>query len=156
MPYCRVFRSLGASPDSSLAEIAVSWPSSRGRRQMSVGFQPLPTPTMLSGAPAALLSYCQRRGRAAMCFAAADLPGRRRAPPQQQLLGLGAGVGVGVGGGGSRSVEEVLAAERGLSCTWKPLGVVAGGAMVSGGAGVGGEGAKTEVDAVSAMSSLYV
>lgn len=123
---------------------------------MSAGFQPLPTPTMLSGAPAALLSYCQRRGRAAMCFAAAELPGRRRELPPQ-LLGLGAGVGGGVGGGSSSSSVEVLAAERSLSCTRKPLGVVSGGAMVSGGDGahVGGEGAKTEIHAIVA-SSLYI
>lgn len=108
--------------------------------QMAVGFQPLRTPTMLSGAPAALVSYCQKHGRAAMCFAAAELPGRRAVPPQQQ-----------VGGEGGSSGGSLLFAERSLSCTRKPLGVVAGEAMVSGICGGGGG-----VEKGSATSSLYI
>lgn len=116
--------------------------------QMSVGFQPLRTPTMLSGAPAALVSYCQRHGRAAMCFAAAELPGRRAVPPHQQQLDAG--------GEGGSSGGSLIFAERSLSCTRKPLAVVAGEAMVSGACG-GGEGAEQDVDAVdSATSSLYI
>lgn len=80
-----------------------------------------------------------------MCFAAAELPGRRAVPPQ---------LGGGEGGGGS-SDNSLRFVERSLSCTRKALGVVAGGAMVSvGGRVVGGE---KDVDAVdSAASSLYI
>lgn len=104
---------------------------------------------MLSGAPAALVSYCQRHGRAAMCFAAAELPGRRAVPPQQPQQQQ-------AGGEGGSSGGSLLFAERSLSCTRKPIGVVAGEAMVSGGGG-GVEGVDKQVDAVdSATSSLYI
>lgn len=43
---------------------------------MSRGFQPLPTPSMVTGPAAALVSHCQRQGRAAMCFAISEWPGR--------------------------------------------------------------------------------
>ncbi|CAM9221548.1 unnamed protein product, partial [Ectocarpus sp. 12 AP-2014] len=90
--------------------------------KMSVGFQPLRTPTMLSGAPAALVSYCQRHGQAAMCFAAAEPPGRRAtAMPQQQLGADGGG-----GGGGGR----LALAEKNLSFAREALGIVAGAAVV--------------------------
>eukprot|EP00752_Nemacystus_decipiens_P015930 g14237.t1 len=112
--------------------------------KMSVGFQPLRTPTMLGGAPAALVSYCQKHGRAAMCFAAAELPGRRAVPPQL------------VGGDCGSSGESSRFAERSLSCTWKALGVVAGEAMLSAGCG-GGEGGEKDVDAFDgAANSLYI
>lgn len=39
---------------------------------MSRGFQPLRTPTLLTGPAAALISHCQRHGRAAVCFAVAE------------------------------------------------------------------------------------
>eukprot|EP00903_Cladosiphon_okamuranus_P016640 g15348.t1 len=114
--------------------------------KMSEGFQPLRTPTMLSEAPAALVSYCQAYDRAAMCFAAAELPGRRAVPPQ---------LGGGEGGGGSSGTRLRLA-ERSLSCTRKALAVVAGGAMVTGGRGVGEgeEDVDTAVD--SAARGLYI
>ena len=99
---------------------------------------------MLSGAPAALVSYCQRHGRAAMCFAAAELPGRRVVPPQL------------VGGEGGSSGDSMRFAERSLSCTRKALGVVAGQAMVSAGCEAD-EGGEKGIDAVDiAASSLYI
>ncbi|CAN0098874.1 unnamed protein product, partial [Ectocarpus sp. 8 AP-2014] len=115
--------------------------------KMSVGFQPLRTPTMLSGAPAALVSYCQRHGQAAMCFAAAEPPGKRAtAVPQQLWQQLGVD-----GGGGS---GRLALAERNLSCARDALGIVAGAAVVvSGGGGAGGK----EMGALEdAPSSLYV
>ncbi|CAM9812274.1 unnamed protein product [Ectocarpus fasciculatus] len=114
---------------------------------MSVGFQPLRTPTMLSGAPAALVSYCQRHGQAAMCFAAAEPPGRRATAVPQQLRQQ---LGVEGGGGG---VIRLALAERNLSCARDALGVVAGAAVVvSGGAGAGKEMGALD----DAPSSLYV
>ncbi|CAM9324146.1 unnamed protein product, partial [Laminaria digitata] len=62
---------------------------------------------MLSGPSAALVSYCERHGRAAMCFAASQAPRRQH---QQQ--------------GGAQ-------AERSMSCTRKPLGVLAGGVIAA-------------------------
>lgn len=125
--------------------------TARSTEKMSVGFQPLRTPTMLGGAPAALVSYCQRHGRAAMCFAAAEPPGRRALP--QQLLQQQVG-GQTAGGGG----KSLLLAERHLSCTRQALGVVAAEAMVTrpgdDDAGGGVRGIEALID--SATSSLYV
>ncbi|CAN0035174.1 unnamed protein product [Scytosiphon promiscuus] len=119
--------------------------------KMSVGFQPLRTPTMLSGASAALVSYCQRHGRAAMCFAAAESPGRR-ALPQQQFGDAGV-----AGVSGRSGDKSLLLAERHLSCTRQALGVLAAEAMVGspkdGDAG-GMRGMEAEID--GATSSLYV
>lgn len=103
---------------------------------------------MLSGAPAALVSYCQRHGQAAMCFAAAEPPGRRATAVPQQLRQQ---LGVGVGGGSGR----LALAERNLSSARDALGIVAGAAVVvvSGGGGAGGK----EMGALEdAPSSLYV
>lgn len=113
---------------------------------MSVGFQPLRTPTMLSGAPAALVSYCQRHGQAAMCFAAAEPPGKRAtAMPQQLRQQLGVD-----GGGGVR----LALAERNLSCAREALRVVAGAAVVA--VSGGGRGGKEMGALDDAPSSLYV
>lgn len=65
---------------------------------MSEGFRPLRTPSMVTGPAAALVSHCQRHGRAAMCFAVAEMPGGKKQ-------------------GGSPAA---------FSCTLKALGVLAG------------------------------
>lgn len=95
---------------------------------MSKGFQPLPTPTMLAGASAALVSYCQRHGRAAMCFAAAEWPGK----PRQHLV------------------------ERALGGARKPLGVLVGDDTMAAAAGGVDVEALEIADDIGSTSNLYV
>ena len=96
---------------------------------MSKGFQPLPTPTMLTGASAALVSHCQRHGRAAMCFAAAEWPGKS----QEKLV------------------------ERALRGTREALGMLVGdGAMATAAGGVDAETREIAVDSICSTSNLYV
>lgn len=73
---------------------------------MSKGFQPLRTPTMVTGPAAAVISQCQRQGQAALCFAVMD------------------GIG---------EWDEESSA-RAFECTRKPLEVLAGDLMISPGA----------------------
>ncbi|CAM9402127.1 unnamed protein product, partial [Hapterophycus canaliculatus] len=92
---------------------------------------------MLSGASAALVSYCQRHGRAAMCFAAAEPPGTKALPRQLLQHQFGGDVARSSGRSGG---ESLLLAERHLSCTRQALGIVAAEAMIiaSGDDGAGG------------------
>ncbi|CAM9708940.1 unnamed protein product [Discosporangium mesarthrocarpum] len=55
---------------ASIQVVATMAAEERGGLMVTQGFQRLMTPTLLTGAPAALISHCQRRDRAAVCFVA--------------------------------------------------------------------------------------
>lgn len=85
---------------------------------------------MLTGASAALISYCQRHGRAAMCFAAAERPGRLK--------------------------QRGVGAERAFSCTRKPLGLLIGDSILAPAAAPSGADEADLEMAVDVASNLYV